>query len=112
VSDRSHKVGDGWPRQSQEARTTRVRYRAEAVREDDRWHLQVSRLDSSPERGDVDALVVTLPQRETRFPATALHRQLTGCGFELDGDWARSDGEDRWTATCRLGGDAPGPPVP
>jgi|GEM_PF-3612793 hypothetical protein len=76
-------------------------YRAEAVKDAGRWHLCVQTLDAQPERGDVDALVVTVPGRDDGgFPAGALDARLTEAGFARAGDW-RERHPARWTAACR-----------
>jgi hypothetical protein len=95
-------------------------YRAHAVlgegpRNADRWHLTVRCLDDHPDRGEVDALVVTVSPRtpRDRFPAADLDRTLTQCGFGRDGDWTE-EGAD-WSAPCRqadTGAAPPAPPVP
>ncbi|MEE4544458.1 hypothetical protein V2S66_21070 [Streptomyces sp. V4-01] len=112
--------GDGAPVR------TDAPYRAHAVRgggprDGDRWHLNVRCLDDHPDRGEVDALVVTVSPRTPgdRFPAADLDRMLAQCGFGRDGDWSddRSESEEDagWSAPCRqadAGAAPPAPPVP
>ncbi|MFG1811731.1 hypothetical protein [Streptomyces sp. NPDC049040] len=85
-------------------------YRAQAVRDGDCWHLAVESLDDHPDRGEVDALVVTVTPEapDAGFPASELDRTLGRCGFGRDGDWAREPREaaespegDKWSAPCR-----------
>lgn len=66
-------------------------YRAQAVRDGEKWHLGVESLDDHPDRGEVDAVVVTVtPQdTDTAFPARDLDRTLGTCGFVRDGEWGR-----------------------
>lgn len=87
-------------------------YRAEAVRGDGGWHLTVRSLDDHPDRGEVDALVVTVtPARSyDGLPAKDLDRMLSECGFGREHDWAR--GEEGWTAPCRQSGTRSAPPAP
>lgn len=76
-------------------------YRAEASRGDGQWHLTVQSLDTHLERGQVDALVVTVTPRRAGdgFPAADLDRALRQSGFTRDGEWS-PDGDAR-TAPCR-----------
>lgn len=91
-------------------------YRAEAVRGEgdggERWHLTVRSLDDHPDRGEVDALVVTVTPRSSGdgFPAADLDRTLGQCGFRRDGEWA-ADGA-RWTAPFRQPDSRAAPPAP
>ncbi|WP_405583631.1 hypothetical protein [Streptomyces sp. NBC_01190] len=87
-------------------------YRAEVVRGDGQWHLTVSGLDDHPDRGEVDALVVTVPQDGAgeALPAKDLDRMLHKCGFARDADWTGHD--DRWTAPCRQSTTWAAPPAP
>jgi hypothetical protein len=87
-------------------------YRAEVVRGDGEWHLTVQSLDNHPDRGEVDALVITVTPDGSGddFPATDLDRTLTQCGFTRHGDWT-SEGE-RWGAPCRQPHTRAAPPAP
>lgn len=81
--------------------TAAAPYRAEASRGDGQWHLTVQSLDTHLERGQVDALVVTVTPRRAGdgFPAADLDRALRQSGFTRDGEWS-PDGDAR-TAPCR-----------
>ncbi|AIA08375.1 hypothetical protein ACFU90_05245 [Streptomyces noursei] len=90
----------------------RAAFRATAFARDGRWHLEISSLDSEPDTGDTEAVLVTLrptgdAQDGTRFPADGLREQLRRNGFVLDdpdagtGGWTRVDDEERYTAMCR-----------
>jgi hypothetical protein len=92
-------------------------YRAEAVCGEgdgggERWHLTVRSLDDHPDRGEVDALVVTVTPRASGdgFPAADLDRTLGQCGFRRDGEWA-ADGA-RWTAPFHQPDSRAAPPAP
>ncbi|MFI1092002.1 hypothetical protein [Streptomyces sp. NPDC020917] len=88
-------------------------YRAEATGGSERWHLVVRGLDHHPDRGQVDALVVTVtPGPGGGLPATELDRMLRQCGFARDGEWAPAPDGPRWTVPChqRDPGAAPPPP--
>jgi hypothetical protein len=87
-------------------------YRAEAVRDGGRWHLTVQGLDEHPDRGEVDALVVTVTPRAPGddIPVADLDRVLDQCGFARDGEWARAGA--RWTAPCRHLRTEAAPPAP
>ncbi|MEW1865719.1 hypothetical protein AB0399_36010 [Streptomyces sp. NPDC088194] len=87
-------------------------YRAEAVRGDGHWHLNVRSLDDHPDRGEVDALVVTVTPRRPGddFPAADLDRTLGECGFRREGEWARESA--RWTAPCTHPFVRAAPPAP
>ncbi|MGW3010098.1 hypothetical protein ACWC9R_14850 [Streptomyces sp. NPDC001219] len=87
------------------AGTVRAAFRAEAFVRNGRWHLEIASLDREPERGDTEALLVTLWPVEdtpdgTGFPADALRGQLRENGFALtDPD----HGTGGWTATGERG---------
>lgn len=87
-------------------------YRAEAVRGDGRWHLTVQGLDDHPDRGEVDAVVVTVTPRESGddLPVADLDRILDQCGFSRDADWNPSGA--RFTAACRHLRTGAAPPAP
>jgi hypothetical protein len=87
-------------------------YRAEAVCGDGQWHLTVRSLDDHPDRGEVEALVVTVTPAEPvdGLPVTDLDHMLRECGFTRDGDWAERG--DRWTAPCRQPETRAAPPAP
>ncbi len=87
-------------------------YRAEAVRGDGQWHLTVRSLDDHPDRGEVDALVVTVTPTGSPdgLPSEDLDRMLRECGFARDGDWAEHG--ERWTAPCRQPRTRAAPPAP
>jgi hypothetical protein len=102
-------------------------YRVEAVPADGRWHLTVRSLDDHPDRGEVDAVVVTMTpdQRSDGLPARALDDMLGQCGFARDGEWERrgehgghgdrqGDGgaTERWSAPCRQSNTWSAPSVP
>ncbi|MDC7336290.1 hypothetical protein [Streptomyces lydicus] len=91
--------------------TAQTLYRAVAFVRDGRWHLEVTSLDSEPDTGDTEALLVTLrpvdgTPEENGFPADALREQLRENGFAPadpaggDAGWT-PDGDDRYTARCR-----------
>ncbi|MFI1435894.1 hypothetical protein [Streptomyces lydicus] len=91
--------------------TAQTLYRAVAFVRDGRWHLEVTSLDSEPDTGDTEALLVTLrpvdgTPEENGFPTDALREQLRENGFApadpIGGDagWT-PDGDDRYTARCR-----------
>ncbi|WP_327290442.1 hypothetical protein [Streptomyces sp. NBC_01198] len=89
---------------------TTAPYRVEAVPDDGKWHVTVQSLHDHPDRGEVDAVVVTVtPDRPAAgFPAAELDRTLRRCGFTRDGDWAQ-DGE-RWSTPCRQADPQAAPP--
>ncbi|MEU5211766.1 hypothetical protein [Streptomyces sp. NPDC020742] len=91
--------------------TAQPLFRADAFVRDGHWHLEIASLDSEPETGDTEALLVTLwPVDATPdgdgFPADALREQLLDNGFAPTGPvrgaggWTPA-GEDRYTASCR-----------
>ncbi|MEU6328355.1 hypothetical protein ABZ851_13890 [Streptomyces sp. NPDC047049] len=95
----------------QNAPAARAVYRAEAFVRNGRWHLEVASLDSEPDTGDTEALLVTLwPVEEapngSGFPATSLSAQLRDSGFDLadpgrdTGGWTPTGDRDRYTASC------------
>uniref|UniRef100_UPI002FDBEDBD hypothetical protein n=1 Tax=Streptomyces sp. IBSBF 2435 TaxID=2903531 RepID=UPI002FDBEDBD len=86
-------------------------YRAETVRDGEKWHLTVQSLDNHPDRGEVDALVVTVTPRsaDDGFPPADIDRTLGQCGFSRDGDWSQE--EDRWKAPCRQPDPRAAPPA-
>ncbi|WP_433891152.1 hypothetical protein [Streptomyces sp. CA-111067] len=109
--------------ESDDGGAPRPPYRAHASRDGEQWHLTVSGLDDHPDRGEVDAVVITVtpdspdsqdPQDSPDgFPAAELDRTLDQCGFARDGEWTRADG--RWTAGCRqpdIHAAPPAPPLP
>ncbi|MFF8312192.1 hypothetical protein [Streptomyces lydicus] len=86
-------------------------YRAAAFVRDGRWHLEVTSLDSEPDTGDTEALLVTLwpvdgTPEGNGFPAEALRAQLRENGFAPadpaggDAGWTPA-GDGRYTARCR-----------
>jgi hypothetical protein len=85
-------------------------YRVAAVADDGKWHLTVQSLHDHPDRGEVDAVVVTVTpdRRDAGFPAAELDRTLRRCGFTRDGDWTQ-DG-DRWSTPCRQADPQAAPP--
>ncbi|MFC4033922.1 hypothetical protein ACFO3J_20910 [Streptomyces polygonati] len=87
-------------------------YWAEAARADGQWHLTVRSLDDHPDRGEVDALVVTVTGAGPGdgLPAAELDHMLRDCGFARDGDWEKR--EDHWTAPCRQPNTWGAPPAP
>lgn len=90
-------------------------YRAEAVRDDEQWHVTVQNLDDHPDRGEVDALVVTVTSCEPGdgLPPRDVERTLHTCGFHLTGQWKRHG--DRWVSPCaesHAQASAPEPPAP
>lgn len=108
-------------------RTPAAPYRVEAVPADGRWHLTVRSLDDHPDRGEVDAVVVTMTpeQRSDGLPARALDEMLDRCGFTRDGDWERRQqhrdrrdhhGDEKaaehWSAPCRQSNTWSAPSVP
>ncbi|SED35314.1 hypothetical protein SAMN05428954_0144 [Streptomyces sp. 2112.3] len=94
----------------QNAPAARAVYRAEAFVRNGRWHLEVASLDSEPDTGDTEALLVTLwPVEEapngSDFPAASLVAQLRDSGFELADPgrgtgWTPTGDRDRYTASC------------
>ncbi|MEC3992731.1 hypothetical protein VSR01_03865 [Actinacidiphila sp. DG2A-62] len=102
-------------------------YRVEAVAADGQWHLTVRSLDDHPDRGEVDAVVVTVTpdQRSDGLPARALDDMLGRCGFARDGAWERrreqgdhgdrqgdEGAAERWSAPCRQSNTWSAPSVP
>lgn len=87
-------------------------YRAEAARDGGKWHLVVESLDNHPDRGEVDALVITVTPRhaDDGFPADDLDSTLGQCGFARDGDWTQEG--DRWKVSCRQPDPRAAPPAP
>ncbi|MGW2022398.1 hypothetical protein [Streptomyces decoyicus] len=86
-------------------------FRAEAFVRSGRWHLEVASLDSEPDTGDTEALLVTLwPAEDTPgggdFPAAALGEALRDNGFALadpgrgTGGWTPTGDRGRYTASC------------
>lgn len=105
--------GTGGSAQGGEAGTrTDSPYRAEAVPADGQWHLTVQSLADHPDRGEVDALVVTVTPRTSGhdLPAADLDRTLDQCGFARHGDWTPTG--NRWTAPCRHVSTSAAPPAP
>jgi hypothetical protein len=106
--------------ESHDGAAQRPPYRASASRDGEQWHLTVSGLDDHPDRGEVDAVVITVtpdspdsPDSQDSadgFPAAELDRTLDQCGFARDGEWTRAD--DRWTAGCRQPDIHAAPPAP
>ncbi|MDT0454494.1 hypothetical protein RM550_01925 [Streptomyces sp. DSM 41527] len=95
----------------QNAPAARAVYRAEAFVRNGRWHLEVASLDSEPDTGDTEALLVTLwPVEEapngSGFPAASLGAQLRDSGFALadpgrgTGGWTPTGDRDRYAASC------------
>ncbi|MGX1758649.1 hypothetical protein ACWIG5_17350 [Streptomyces lydicus] len=95
----------------QNAPAARTVYRAEAFVRNGRWHLEVASLDSEPDTGDTEALLVTLwpvdeAPNDSGFPAASLGAQLRDSGFELadpgrgTGGWMPTGDRDRYTAAC------------
>ncbi|MFD0164004.1 hypothetical protein ACFVJH_07590 [Streptomyces decoyicus] len=86
-------------------------FRAEAFVRSGRWHLEVASLDSEPDTGDTEALLVTLwPAEDTPdgsdFPAASLGEKLLDNGFALadpgrgTSGWTPTGDRGRYAASC------------
>jgi len=102
----------------QNAPAARAAYRAEAFVRNGRWHLEVATLDSEPDTGDTEALLVTLwPVEKTPdgsgFPAASLGAQLLDNGFTLadpgqgTGGWTPTGDRGHYAASCYATDEAP-----